>query len=78
MSGKLFGNRSSPRSNRGSVESFNLPSPSATVMVPTPFASQRPLLSEAAFVLEEDDDLLVQMLGCDLGNLFGNLFLKAA
>ena len=30
MSGKLLGNRSSPWSNRGSVESFNLPSPSAS------------------------------------------------
>jgi hypothetical protein len=35
------------------------------------------LLPETAFVLEEDDDLLVRMLGFDLGDLLGNLFLKS-
>jgi len=39
-----------------------------------PHASQRPLLTESALILEERDDLLVGMLGLEASQLGGNFF----
>ena len=43
-----------------------------------PAASQRPLLAEATFILEEHDDLPIGMLGLKPSQLFGNFFGNAA
>ena len=57
---------------------FGLPHggrPRATLGPP---ARQCPLLTEAALILEEGDDLLVGMLGLDASQFFGDFFLKTA
>ena len=42
-----------------------------------PHASQRPLLTESAFLLKEGDDLLAGMLGLNPRELFRDFFLNA-
>jgi hypothetical protein len=62
------------RADHPQVVIFGLPDRRRSRATPGPHASQCPLLTEPALILEERDDLFVRILGLNLRQFFGNFF----